>query len=390
MENHEKLAHLSQKEIEEVVSMYQEGRIKISEILERFNIDVKPGKLLQILPPEKTEKVCEMCGEYMYRQLAARTSSFKNRNDYFCLKCGHKEFVTNKQENKVCSCEGCTTKRKMLYQSKRDQINDVYGKDKEKIKFQELKVVDQIKLIYILLHNHNRNICEVAPMEESKTNIEYLNRLTEINALTVSPDSSIDSFCTEKFPYIYYVTQVTYNVNVEFKPDELDGINGRTYFIDNSSEEELIRLLKHFVYEDLIGKFEEMMKVRRLDLHISENGKEKFIELIEKLSYTQILTLCNKVAVFFSDKVLIGNMNRKVAKNAALSNVSKFYERAMESGWEIHHAEIENVRKELEFYIVRVLNCNLQILKEVASVENLKNWRDKEKDYNSPIGYAEK
>lgn len=132
------------------------------------------------------------------------------------------------------------------------------------------------------------------------------------------------------------------------------------------------------------------MKVRRLELHISEKGKEKFIELIDKLSYTQILTLCYKVAVFFSDKVLIGNMNRKVAKNAALSNVSKFYDRAMESGWEIHHAEIENVRKELEFYIVRVLNCNLQILKEVASVENLKNWRDKQKDYNSPIGYAEK
>ena len=162
-----------------------------------------------------------------------------------------------------------------------------------------------------------------------------------------------------------------------------------SYFIENSNEEELIILLKKYIYDDLIRQFEDMLNSRRLQLHISENANDKFIELIDKISYTQILTLCNRVAVFFSDKVLTGNMSKSMAKNAALLNVSKFYDRAIQSDWTINHAEICHIGKELQFFIERILNKKTTILKDIASAENLRKWKNLEKDYNRQTAYAE-
>ncbi|WP_310604504.1 hypothetical protein [Anaerosporobacter sp.] len=187
----------------------------------------------------------------------------------------------------------------------------------------------------------------------------------------------------------YYVNKVIYDVNVAFKETILARINDNNYFGESSEEDELIMLLKDYIYSDLIEKFGEMLESRRLQLHISDKANNEFIELINQISYTQILALCNRVAVFFSDKVLIGDMTKSVAKNAVLSNVSKFYNRAVESEWALNHAELDYIGKDLEFFITRVLNKDISILKDVASVENLRNWRKREKDYNKMIGRAE-
>ena len=213
--------------------------------------------------------------------------------------------------------------------------------------------------------------------------------MVEIKAISVSPESEVEAFCEDDFPNKYYVAKVHYDVNVIIDEAALHKINKNTYFLGCSEDEELITLFKEYIYNDLIIKFEEMLEARRLQLHISENANNRFIELIDKISYTQILALCNRVAVFFSDKVLIGDMTKSVAKNAALLNVSKFYDRAVESEWTLNHAEIDYVGRELNFFIEKVLNKDITILKDVASVENLKNWSKREIDYSKRIGYAE-
>ena len=148
-------------------------------------------------------------------------------------------------------------------------------------------------------------------------------------------------------------------------------------------------LLKKYIYDDLIRQFEDMLNSRRLQLLISENANDKFIELIDIISYPQLLTVCNRVAVFFSDIVLTGNMSKSMAKNAALLNVSKFYDRAIQSDWTINHAEICHIGKELQFFIERILNKKTTILKDIASAENLRKWKNLEKDYNRQTAYAE-
>lgn len=391
MEINEKLKHLTETQIEEVVTMYMDKSIKISDILSKYNIDVKPGGLLKILPPVRTNDVCVICGDFLYKNIEARTaySYSGEQSDRFCLNCGHKEYANNGWRRKKCVCNGCKAIEMMEYERKKNEIRKTYEKENDRIDFAELILADQIKLIYLLFNNSFHNTSQIAPMEVKENWIEYINRMIEIKAISVSPESEIEAFCEEDFPNKYYVAKVDYDVNVIFDETTLHKINNNTYFLEYSEEEELISLFKQYIYNDLIIRFEEMLEARRLQLHISENANNRFIELIDKISYTQILALCNRVAVFFSDKVLIGDMTKSVAKNAALLNVSKFYDRAVESEWTLNHAEIDYVGRELRFFIEKVLNKDITILKDVASVENLKNWSKREIDYSKRIGYAE-
>lgn len=373
MEINRKLEHLTEEQIEEVITMYKDKSIRLSNIISKYNIDVKPSGLLSILPPIKTDEVCAICGAYLYQKLKPRTGyASDSQKDKFCLECGHWVYAKSIWETKKCTCEGCKAIAKAEEERKKKQIQEIYSKEKAQINFTELTLSDQIKLVYVLMNNSFHNVSEIAPMEPEGKWIQYINRLTEIKAISVSPESAVNAFCKENFPNEYYVAKVQYNVNVIFDDEILYKINNNSYFIENSNEEELIILLKKYIYDDLIRQFEDMLNSRRLQLHISENANDKFIELIDKISYTQILTLCNRVAVFFSDKVLTGNMSKSMAKNAALLNVSKFYDRAIQSDWTINHAEICHIGKELQFFIERILNKKTTILKDIASAENLR------------------
>lgn len=390
MEINRKLEHLTEEQIEEVITMYKDKSIRLSNIISKYNIDVKPSGLLSILPPIKTDEVCAICGAYLYQKLKPRTGyASDSQKDKFCLECGHWVYAKSIWETKKCTCEGCKAIAKAEEERKKKQIQEIYSKEKAQINFTELTLSDQIKLVYVLMNNSFHNVSEIAPMEPEGKWIQYINRLTEIKAISVSPESAVNAFCKENFPNEYYVAKVQYNVNVIFDDEILYKINNNSYFIENSNEEELIILLKKYIYDDLIRQFEDMLNSRRLQLHISENANDKFIELIDKISYTQILTLCNRVAAFFSDKVLTGNMSKSMAKNAALLNVSKFYDRAIQSDWTINHAEICHIGKELQFFIERILNKKTTILKDIASAENLRKWKNLEKDYNRQTAYAE-
>lgn len=390
MEINRKLEHLTEEQIEEVITMYKDKSIRLSNIISKYNIDVKPSGLLSILPPIKTDEVCAICGLDLYQKLKPRTGyASDSQKDKFCLECGHWVYAKSIWETKKCTCEGCKAIAKAEEERKKKQIQEIYSKEKAQINFTELTLSDQIKLVYVLMNNSFHNVSEIAPMEPEGKWIQYINRLTEIKAISVSPESAVNAFCKENFPNEYYVAKVQYNVNVIFDDEILYKINNNSYFIENSNEEELIILLKRYIYDDLIRQFEDMLNSRRLQLHISENANDKFIELIDKISYTQILTLCNRVAVFFSDKVLTGNMSKSMAKNAALLNVSKFYDRAIQSDWTINHAEICHIGKELQFFIERILNKKTTILKDIASAENLRKWKNLEKDYNRQTAYAE-
>lgn len=388
MEVNEKIKHLSEKQIEEVIAMYQDKSIKISDILVKYKIDVRPSSLLKVLPPMRTEMICPICGEYLYQNIEARTTYTysSDERDKFCLCCNHYEYANTRWRKRVCNCEGCKEKIKLAEEKKKNLIRNTYGGERKKVEFADLELEDQIRLVYLLFNNTYHNTSQIAPMDANDDWIVNLNRMVEIGAISVSPQSEMEAFCEEDFPNRYYVSKVIYDVNVVFDDDTLSKINKNEFFIECGNEEKLVEIYKEYIYCDLIEKFEDMLETRRLQLHISQNANDSFCQLIDKISYTQILALCNRVAVFFSDKVLIGDMSKSVAKNAALSNVSKFYERAVASDWSLIHADIDYVNKKLEFFITRVLNKDISILKDVASVENVKKWEKRDVDYSRRIG----
>ena len=46
MEINRKLEHLTEEQIEEVITMYKDKSIRLSNIISKYNIDVKPSGLL--------------------------------------------------------------------------------------------------------------------------------------------------------------------------------------------------------------------------------------------------------------------------------------------------------------------------------------------------------
>ena len=108
MEINRKLEHLTEEQIEEVITMYKDKSIRLSNIISKYNIDVKPSGLLSILPPIKTDEVCAICGAYLYQKLKPRTGyASDSQKDKFCLECGHWVYAKSIWETKKCTCEGC-------------------------------------------------------------------------------------------------------------------------------------------------------------------------------------------------------------------------------------------------------------------------------------------
>ena len=376
MKVHEKLKHLTEEEINEVIDLYQNKEVKIKDIISKYKIDIIPSGLVKILPPVQAKRMCPYCQQNMYHNLEARTAySYSINSDVnFCLNCGHKEYPELWGDKQECNCGNCLKRKEKKKQEQQNMIYERYQKEHEKFEFNTLMLEDKVILIYILMSNPNHNTETIAPCRNSKEWIRKLNRLLDMRIISVSPRTGVEAFIEEDFPNKYYVAKASYDINVIFDDNEILQVNRREYFLQSHEANELLEVLKKYIYNDIMEKFSYMLEERGLSLYKSEEANNKFIQLLDEISYTQILYLCERVAKYFSDKVLTGKMSKGLAKNAALINVSKFYERAIELEWTINHYDYEKAGKELGFYVEQILGKPLSILKEVVTVENFKNW----------------
>lgn len=94
------------------------------------------------------------------------------------------------------------------------------------------------------------------------------------------------------------------------------------------------------------------------------------------------MNLCYRVAIYLSDRVITGRMDTKYVSNVALLNVSKFYVNDINENRTINHSSYAYVGKELKYFIEFVLGKKLSMLKEVVSLQALKNAEDIEQDKN--------
>lgn len=401
----DKLDHLTPDQVNEVMELFADPSIKVKEILEAYNIDVSACYLGRILPPIKTDKVCEYCGQPMYYQPSGRENfiAFKQDSDIkvdlFCKNCNHHVY---KYLSRKCTCENCTQKTQKLIQKAAEEralqqqqkiqlIQDVYGKTYPILQFEELSPVGRFKLVYVLQNspavvdtNGDSFSIVINPIENEAVFVndnilsDFIVDLVGDHIISISPQSSIDAFEKENFPHTGFVKKLQYTVNI--KVDSAFLLRLRTNSCFNISDKiMLMDTYKATIYYDLMCKFNQMLQKRNLTLYISDDADAKFKSLLDKLSYSQILYLCNKVAMYFSDKVLTGCMTHDFASKVVLMNVSKFYERSISSGWEIYrrNVDVNSLNHDLYFFIDTVFNLPISILDEIASVENLKKWEEK-------------
>jgi hypothetical protein len=385
LELNEKLRHLSDQQIEDLIRKYEDKNIKLIDLINEYKLDVKPAGLLKILPPVTTKILCIYCGHDMYQEREGR-SSYSYEKTKFCFNCGHKEYSDSWYIAQECECENCLAYRTRLIQDKKNQIKNLYGKEQQKRDFSEISFRNQVDLIYVLLNNPQDNTFVITPshliFKHKKEWIRKLNRLLDTNVLTISPNSDVNAFEDEDFPHTAIIEKVTYNVNVYFTNDTIKQIDNNVYFKEKVKPEELLSVLKEYIYTDAIRNFTKFLEERNLKLNITENANSLFINLLDKVSYTQLVNLCYHVAAYFSDKVLTKKMKKDVACNSVLLNVSKFYDNTINSGWVLNNNDYGHAGEELKYYVERILGKKLKLLTMVLSVEILEEAENIERNYD--------
>lgn len=373
-----KLSHLSKQEIEEVISLYKDKSVKITDILKRYNIDVTPSNLSRILPGVEVED-CPYCHIPMIQKIRKRTS-YQEENK-ICYNCGH-IIYNNSRRQEGCNCDGCKKKKEETLKLLQEIVANTYEKKLQKVNFCEIDIKSQIDLIYVIRNNPNRNTSEIIPNKtynfknNEKAMAIKLKRLKKKGIISISKKTSVYAFDKKDFPYNPDLIKSTFDINVIFSKDDVDRINNSTYFRENDNEEELCEILKEYIYDDVIAKFSSMMKKRRLELVVSEKASKNLKMLIDKISYTEIVDLCWRVSKYYSDKVVTGEIGRQKAGMMACSSVLTFYNNAINNGWELSHSNCDYVGDELNEFVTSIMGKKIELLHYSPTVENVKSIDD--------------
>lgn len=368
MEIHDKLSHLSDEELSALLDLYCDGSMHVSEIIEKYKIDVTPAKLVKLLPPIKTETVCDICGEYMYMKIFNRDISYQLRtNKKYCINCHHSMF--SDWRNKQCTCVACMRKREDVKKAD-EKGSHLFNKSiPKKMQFNELGFDDQVKLLYLIFrYSKSKNI--QVELIDGKA-LECIGRMLAIDAISIAENNELPGVSQENLRNYHWNIKINYEVNVDIDNETWLLIRQKRYFIEKVGKEEIIKLMKYYMYCDLIEKYRKMLDDRHIELYISQPADDKFIDLLDVLSYSQILYLCRRVAKTLWDKIAENEMTTSGASKIALANVSRFYSNAVKWGWKLYRAELEDIGNELSFYVKWVMNKDLDILDEVVSVEML-------------------
>jgi hypothetical protein len=99
---HPKLAHLSDDEIDSLISQYYKNK-PIAGLIHQYGIDCLPSQLYALLPPEISSEQCPSCGTAMVLRRLSR-SAYRGESKYGleCWQCKHRE--------KRCHCAYCRNK----------------------------------------------------------------------------------------------------------------------------------------------------------------------------------------------------------------------------------------------------------------------------------------
>ncbi|MDZ4021856.1 hypothetical protein [Pseudomonas sichuanensis] len=84
-----KLQHLTAEQIEVLYAQYLAGE-KVSVLLDRYAIDLKPTQLIKALPPRLIEDlICPYCNTPLFQRRPAKSALGGAKQPAFCSRCEH-------------------------------------------------------------------------------------------------------------------------------------------------------------------------------------------------------------------------------------------------------------------------------------------------------------
>jgi len=296
---HEKLSHLNFEQINEVIDLYMNSDIKISEILATYEIDARPSEIRSILPLIIHEDVlCDYCNHPMWSEIPSRTNNYTNSTKQ-CPICKH-------NDTSYCSCTNCNNIKKMQIEQERKRKRELLNKSLDLSKYRPVPIDDlsyehRIYLGALLRAGLSENMEYIIPLNDFKEPLsprddytnEIINDLFEAEIIKIHPQSPESAFVeiNEDLSSRFYTHQVYWHFNVSSENSDRDSLISR---LMNPLDDDYIFSIDNFeawkrvALEECLEYLEFRLKKVDLTIKIGRKTIETFNDLLNHYSVSQI------------------------------------------------------------------------------------------------------
>lgn len=349
----EKLSHLSESQIEELMGRYYDGGEKNDTLIKAYNIDIRSSLLVKAFPLKiHNDTLCPYCKIPMVSYRESKSSYSLRNPKMFCLECEHKD---NDYYCKCINCHKIREEREDLQrqkeakqnESKRQILLESYEYENSMpISIDELTIKDKLYICALLRTSLSENFISINPLTGVKANlaptIQYkmniISHLRNKSIVLFSPLTSLDSILIENDEIkSYYPMNVTLKLNVA--PERYDEVvqNLLHLKIDKEIDKE-IKL--ELWYE--IGLFECLeflyAKMEEYNLPINDIGDKTILALRESLkdfsisqNFNFIWRAITNAAAFYQKS----SVSKKHAVNTISGSIIRNHEKSKSEHWEV-------------------------------------------------------
>ena len=200
MARHNKLAHLTPEQVDDLITRYYEDE-KLASLIEAFNIDAKPAGLIHLFPPVVHKDLpCPYCpNTNLISKRPARTSAPRHPETPRCPGCGHRHA-------EGCPCKPCRAKadaaRRESDKKKRQVIEATYTREHAIPPPEDLTLQDAVFLMAIARHAAADDLAYLKPYHDYAGTLaplpdcqhDIMAHLYERGLIAISPGSDINAF----------------------------------------------------------------------------------------------------------------------------------------------------------------------------------------------------
>lgn len=338
---HNNLNHLTPEDIDELMEKYYKG-ISVDKLKKEYSLNVNSSHLYTLFPPVVCEEKCNYCDANLETRRKSK-SSFNYRKSPECPVCGHNPYYPN------CSCSNCLNLAMNIRSERSKTIKRSFSIETKKIKFEDISFENKVKLgafcnllmdedvSTILAYDEVGKIEKLSPSEAMK--ISIYKELAAINAIVISPDSSVDAFyfSEENILESYIVDKVRYKLNIEYTEDKKDLymmlMNPKYYNFEY--EKEAYDFWLAIAVEECIEYLVYQLKSANFEFNAGEKTYRVIEMMLETFSVSQVYGIIWKAVADVSKLYLQKNLTRKHAANTAINTCERLADTAKIKGWDM-------------------------------------------------------
>lgn len=340
---HPKISHMTINELNDLLSRYYDGE-KISMLIDEYELDVRPGNLVSLFPPEVTDDICPYCEVPLQKKRVSRSAaSYRFRKEEAsCPECRHEN-----REN--CSCSSCRSIRLRMREEKnkkKRELIKVYWEpaDFPPVLESALTLEDRLYLATVLRCGLDETLSFVHPAKGYKQNLsptsdlnkEIFDQLIDRNILVPDPSSEIEAFPEEEdFPAIFYTYEVRLRVNVRGEGDLMHRLLNPDPSLFLEDELFCQKLWKKVALAESIQYLVHSMKKVGFDFTAGDKTISVMEELLEHFSTSQVFGIIYKSIANGTKFYQESRVTRQHAANSVITSCQRFGERAAAEKWDL-------------------------------------------------------